>query len=98
VPLGIKSDTEYPEKDIFIRPGDKLLFFTDGCVEQKDDKGNLLGDRRFLAQFKKLAAAHRPQIPRELYRFVLDYSNHGQITDDIAILLAEFNNTKRPSG
>lgn len=89
VPLGIKPDAVYPEKDTFLNPGDKLLFFTDGCVEQKDAKGRLLGDRRFLAQFKKLAARDDKRTVRELYNFVKDYSSADKLTDDLAILLVE---------
>ena len=91
VPLGIKPGTVYPEKDTFLHPGDKLLFFTDGCVEQKNEKGKLLGDRRFIAHFKKLAAKDQKNTVRELYKFVKGYTAADKLNDDLAILLVELN-------
>jgi len=91
VPLGIKPGAVYPEKDTFLNPGDKLLLFTDGCVEQKNEKGKLLGDRRFLTQFKKLAASDDKRTVRALYNFVKEYSSADNLTDDLAILLVEIN-------
>ena len=93
VPLGIGDDTQYPQKDIFIKPGDRLLFFTDGCIEQKNNRGKLLGNQRFIAHFKKLVKAGSRDIPKDLYRFILDYSGSSKLNDDLAILLVEFNKT-----
>lgn len=90
VPLGIKYDTVYPEKDVFLKPGDKLLFFTDGCAEQKNERGKMITDRRFIDVFKSLAPKKKgAALVRSLYNFVVEYKGDIKLNDDLLILLVE---------
>lgn len=90
VPLGINPGTEYPEKDVFLRPGDKLLLFTDGCIEQKNSKGKVLGSDRFTAYFRQCVSKKSSNVVKDLYKFVLSYCGNDKLSDDLAILLVEF--------
>jgi len=100
VPIGIKTDAEYPEKEVIVRPGDKLLLFTDGCNEQKGTRGEYLGVKRFIGEFRKLASSNDSSIASGLYRYVQEYggSPSGRHSDDIAILLLEFAKETAKSG
>lgn len=90
VPIGIKIDAVYPENDLYLNPGDKLLLYTDGCIEQRNPHGKMLGQSRFINQFKRLSRAGSRSITSELYKFVIHHTGHSKHTDDIAILLLEF--------
>ena len=90
VPLGIKEETQYQARRTRIKPGDSLLLFTDGCIEQKDHKGRFFGEKRFVRNFKEHMSDGRSRIPRRLYRTILNFSGGAQLNDDIAILLCEF--------
>jgi hypothetical protein len=43
LPLGIEANADWPELRIEMAPGDRLLWVSDGVVEARNGKGNLLG-------------------------------------------------------
>ncbi len=90
LPIGIRKTAVYKSAKMKIRPGDKLLLFTDGCVEQKNHSKKILGEKKFLTYFKELAGAGDGAITKKLYKYVQAYADGIPIADDIAILLCEF--------
>ena len=43
LPLGIKPDEVYPEQSVSLRPGDQVVFFTDGVIEAVNADGDVYG-------------------------------------------------------
>lgn len=95
VPIGIYRDTVYPERKLKLAPGDCLLFFTDGCTEQKSPGGQMLGEARFIHKLKSSRGLGGDAIVQSLYDLVRNFADGVQIADDISILLLEFMK-KRP--
>jgi phosphoserine phosphatase RsbU/P len=54
VPLGIHSAAAYESSVKDLRPGDALIFFTDGVVEAFDESGVEFGNDRWLAAIRAL--------------------------------------------
>jgi sigma-B regulation protein RsbU (phosphoserine phosphatase) len=54
--FGVLPETEYPERQIAIHPGDRLLLYTDGVSEPENAKGEAFGEARLLAMMEKSAA------------------------------------------
>lgn len=46
LPLGIKPDERYLEQTVALRPGDQVVFFTDGVVEAVNPDGDVFGADR----------------------------------------------------
>lgn len=90
VPIGIYEDTIYPERKLRLDPGDCLLFFTDGCTEQKNPAGQMMGTTHFIHQLKNNCGRGGEEIVKYLYDFVRGYADGLPIADDISILLLEF--------
>ena len=44
--FGVIADPDYPVRDLPIRPGDRLLLYTDGVVEPESALGESFGDVR----------------------------------------------------
>ena len=55
LPLGLTADAEYGETHIELAPGDMLTLLSDGVVEARDAKGELLGFERLSALTTKSA-------------------------------------------
>ena len=55
LPLGIVAETSYEEQRYELEPGDRLTFVSDGVVEARTAKGELLGFERMAALTKKRA-------------------------------------------
>lgn len=89
IPLGISENTRYISRKVNLSPGDSILLFTDGCIEQRNPAGKIFGDRQFVKTFKEYINDGKGKVVRRLYKKVIDYSQGEQIGDDIAILLCE---------
>jgi hypothetical protein len=46
LPLGVKAGTQYETSQLFLAPGSRLTFYSDGVVEAQNQKGELLGFER----------------------------------------------------
>lgn len=94
LPIGIQKGVKYESRTVSAAPGDTLLLFTDGCIEQRDKTGRLFGEKRFLKKFKELIKSSEKNVTTGLYKVVKDFAGSTPINDDIAILLCSFQNDK----
>jgi Stage II sporulation protein E (SpoIIE) len=93
LPLGLEDDAPEPAEEA-LEPGDRLLFYTDGVTEARDEEGNLFGLDRLVEQTERHAASGMPtpEVLRRLSHAVLDHQN-GVLQDDATLLLAEWSRT-----
>lgn len=54
-PLGIDAEADWPEGEIHLEPGDRLVLYTDGVTDAIADSGERWGDRRLV---ESVAASH----------------------------------------
>jgi serine phosphatase RsbU (regulator of sigma subunit) len=54
LPLGIRSDVNYETAALELKPGDALIFFTDGVVEAFNEAGEEFGNERWLSAIRNL--------------------------------------------
>ena len=83
-------DSSYAEAEISLEQGDKVLFYTDGIVEQMNGSGEMFGDDRFFSLFSSLAEQNDPAILRSLFDEIKRFSGRDSFDDDITLLLLEF--------
>ena len=87
--LGIMPDEVYADKSITLAPGDRLLFYTDGIVDQRDDRGETFGADRLSSclgeSAGQSAATIMTWIREELNHFCAKNGN----TDDTTMIVAE---------
>lgn len=90
IPLGDVSSDELVAREQ-LEPGDRLLFYSDGITEARDEHGRFFGEER-LVEFTERAAVGKlsaPETLRRLGRAVLDHQD-GRLQDDATLLLAEW--------
>lgn len=84
--LGVLPDAAYQEAEIELRPGDRLMLFTDGIVEAEDRYGREFGEERLLA----FAVANRTlgaaALLQKLEAAVVD-SADGALQDDATLVV-----------
>jgi len=82
-------DEVYADKSITLAPGDRLLFYTDGIVDQRDDRGETFGADRLSSclgeSAGQSAATIMTWIREELNHFCAKNGN----TDDTTMIVAE---------
>lgn len=78
----IEAD-KYKEKTLNLEENDKILFFTDGTIEAKNENGKEYGLERLREEFSK-----KPDI-EALYQNIRDF-NWQQMADDLTLALIEY--------
>jgi sigma-B regulation protein RsbU (phosphoserine phosphatase) len=83
-PLGIIKECHYQETCLPIKPGDIVVFYTDGMVEAVNDKDELYGFDRFLTSIEEgwelSASALLDKLIGDVMRYVGDVEQHDDLT------------------
>ncbi len=88
--LGLLEEARYEESEYDFEPGDRLIFFTDGIIEQFDKNHDMYGHKR-LKQFAESVIKKREEdIAHKIYTDVIQHARGVPIEDDITLLAIEF--------
>jgi phosphoserine phosphatase RsbU/P len=87
LPLGIQTEAAYDTAAINIKPGDALIFYTDGVVEAFDEKGELFGDERWHDAIRALPDWSAQESLQFLMKRVDDFVGFTRQSDDITCLV-----------
>ena len=94
LPLGLGHMVDRPPgvTTMRLRPGDALVFYTDGITEARDTDGNLFGLDRLVEFFTgELAAGRLPaETMRRLIHTIVSYEN-GELRDDATAAMLRWN-------
>ncbi|HPQ53338.1 MAG TPA: SpoIIE family protein phosphatase [Spirochaetota bacterium] len=88
--LGIIQDGEFEVTNHELKEGDKLLFFTDGIIEQSNSDGDMYGQKRLESKFREFILNGEKDIIESLKKDLMKFAGYTPITDDITMLLLEF--------
>ncbi|MEM7343115.1 MAG: GAF domain-containing protein [Chloroflexota bacterium] len=90
LPLGIVTNLDYQEMTLPLRPGDSLVFYTDGLIEQQDEAGNMLGFEEVYSLLGKLRGQPPTVILSSLVKAVQDFADGIGPHDDITLVVAQY--------
>jgi serine phosphatase RsbU (regulator of sigma subunit) len=88
--LGLVKKPMFGQVEYPVGPGDKLLFFTDGIIEQKNPKGVMYSEPRLQNMFRDLIVRKSDTIVRHIYEDLTAFAGSAPIEDDITLFLLEF--------
>jgi sigma-B regulation protein RsbU (phosphoserine phosphatase) len=88
VPIGVGSCAD-EEQAVNLRPGDRLVLYTDGVTETRNADGEHFGIRRFLATLEQTRQAALDMGPGTLVEGIEEWRGDTPRPDDVSILLVE---------
>jgi serine phosphatase RsbU (regulator of sigma subunit) len=87
LPLGIQSAAKYETASLELKPGDALIFFTDGVVEAFNESGEEFGNARWLSAIRDLPDWDAQQTLQFLMKRVDEFVGATRQSDDITCLV-----------
>jgi sigma-B regulation protein RsbU (phosphoserine phosphatase) len=87
LPLGIEANSAYEIGNACLRPGDVLIFFTDGCIEAFNATGEEFGNKRWLAAIRALPDGTAQESLHYLMRHVDEFVGATRQADDITCMI-----------
>jgi phosphoserine phosphatase RsbU/P len=87
LPLGIRSDETFETATLELKPGDALIFFTDGVVEAFNVAGEEFGNERWLSAIRNLPDGDAQQSLEFLMKRVDEFVGATRQSDDITCLV-----------
>lgn len=87
--LGWFEDPGLADTVVHLRPGDRLVLFTDGFLEAKSAEGEVFGDHRMAEALGRLASLDADVLGEELVTVVERFAA-GKLDDDLTMLVIEY--------
>ncbi|MCH8021900.1 serine/threonine-protein phosphatase, partial [candidate division KSB1 bacterium] len=85
-PLGSFPDFQYEQKVVALKPGDTVLFLSDGLEETFNNREQMLGERRVRKLFTEMADEKPRKVVDHLANAAKSWANGETQRDDMTIL------------
>jgi sigma-B regulation protein RsbU (phosphoserine phosphatase) len=86
LPLGAFREVPYDTRELFLKRGDLLFFYTDGITEAMDGAMNPFGEERLMACLESRQAASLDEAARGLLADIRDHVGGAEQYDDMTFL------------
>jgi len=89
VMLGMFEDYWCDQAAIQLCSGDRIFYYTDGILEQKDHTGQQFGSQRIIDTLEQLRQASLEQLLAGILEAVSRYAQGTRVTDDYSMMVVE---------
>jgi sigma-B regulation protein RsbU (phosphoserine phosphatase) len=93
--IGVDPDSIYSEGIIKLLPGDMLIIYTDGIIDQEDSRKDYFGEGRLVQFLKEHDTLDADSVVEKLYDTLLSFGE-GMIKDDMTIVVLKRNPSMVP--
>ncbi|MBI2266768.1 MAG: SpoIIE family protein phosphatase [Armatimonadetes bacterium] len=83
--VGVFPDADYGDESLILKPGDRLVLYTDGITEARRN-GEFFGESGIKQLIEKSAGLPAEKLPLAIFQDVSDYTG-GALADDVALLV-----------
>jgi serine phosphatase RsbU (regulator of sigma subunit) len=84
LPVGLLAGRGYHEQALELSAGDWLLFYTDGCVEMENERGEMFGIERLESSLVAAARAFDPL--QTIERAIAQFRGSSEPMDDATLM------------
>jgi phosphoserine phosphatase RsbU/P len=87
--LGVMAEEVYVERQVDLEPGDRLVLFTDGVADCRDERGETFGHDHVRDLLPPLAAGTATQIAESYVAELTRFRGDAKPVDDMTLVVAE---------
>lgn len=84
--IGLGRRLHFDEEKVFLKPGEKLFFYTDGVIEYQNDRSELFGMERFQQRLQKSGSQSVETIVTGVLQDLEAFGGGAAHQDDVSIL------------
>jgi phosphoserine phosphatase RsbU/P len=88
--IGISLSSRYPQVEYKLGSGDRLLFFTDGVIEQHGRGEAMYTEERLRKKVREIIRSGRHNMLNAIMEDLADFAGIRHFEDDVTMLLLEF--------
>ncbi|MEU7564021.1 PP2C family protein-serine/threonine phosphatase [Streptomyces eurythermus] len=96
LPLGMFEETDYVAQDFRVRPGDRLVFVSDGVHAVASPKGEAYGDAALARAIQSTRLLPAAEVPRAILRELTGHRGKPAPDDDALVVCLDWHG--RPAG
>lgn len=89
IPLGLDEDSKYTTREMYLAGGDRILFYTDGLIEEESTANEPFGYERTQNSLLRQAAIPAETFMSNLYTAVMDHSGKSTPEDDVTLMVLD---------
>ena len=86
--LGMIAGAHYEDEAVPLRPGDRLVLYTDGVIEASGKAGEL-AEERLLAGVRGLSGLAAPEAARAVLDIAVRFADGGPLQDDATVVVVD---------
>ncbi len=87
--LGIRPNSKYEERPVYINPGDILCLYTDGVTEAENSQGEQFEETRILDILKKYNSLSSTEIGNKTIKAVGTFADEKYSMDDLTLIIVK---------
>ncbi|MEM7469674.1 MAG: SpoIIE family protein phosphatase [Pseudomonadota bacterium] len=87
---GVLRDNTYNLGKLQLNPGDKIVMYTDGATEARNDDRKFFGLSRLVGALEKESDNNAEQLVKRVFSSVDEFRGQRDVTDDITVVAIEF--------
>jgi len=88
--VGLGTEVPFQEGELYLRPGDRVLLYTDGLIETANAAGELFGMKRLVRKLSVLRREPLSMICRKVLESVEVFNRTGHLEDDATLVGLEY--------
>ncbi|HOI13383.1 MAG TPA: SpoIIE family protein phosphatase [Methanoculleus sp.] len=85
--IGFLADMEFGEVTVPLRPGDLVVFYTDGVTEAENGEGAMFGEERLCAVIEDVAGRCADEVAEAIRSSVMAFAGEAPQFDDITVVV-----------
>jgi serine phosphatase RsbU (regulator of sigma subunit) len=97
MPLGIRWDYDYKEKQINVSPGDKIVLFSNGLVDGESPTKRRWGRKSLILNLLRHINQGHQELKEKIIEKAFRFYGSGPLKDDISLIIAEVSSLWRSS-